>query len=179
MNVLSRLRAKFPVLVPSKVKAEVRVAIAQDVIDILKFGRMTVKSGYGYFELDGYVDGMEDSYEAVALSMRQPRGKTRCIVCALGAAALCAVGLYDEVGEDKGEYTESEEMRDILAKWFSRKQLDLIECAFERNSEFSIGKSALSVRERAAAFGRGYEDDTERLEAIMNNIVRNEGSFRL
>jgi hypothetical protein len=64
-------------------------------------------------------------------------------------------------------------MRDVLAKWFSREQLDLIECAFERSVTFDTGGSSYRSRVRALGFGDRYLDPRDRLEAIMQNIVDN------
>ncbi|MEE8607934.1 MAG: hypothetical protein V3S55_10025 [Nitrospiraceae bacterium] len=183
MSLLTRLREKFPVLVPPNVKAEARVAIAQDVIKTLAFERMVAKSRHGYFLVNESAKGVrEDSYEAVALSMKT-RGKTTCTVCAIGAACLSAVSLYDKAEPVEREYdgwgTSSMYMRIVLARWFTRKQLDLIECAFEKSADFQEADPSLESRNRAKAFGIQHPmDSRERLEAIMQNVIDNDGTFK-
>ena len=186
MSILTKLRERFPVLIPPTVKADARVAIAEDVIKTLAVGRMTAVQA-GYFNLDVWTKASDDSFEAAALSVRD-KGKTRCRVCAIGAAAICAVGLYNDapvmesIWRTAGYYvphdTDSESMREVLARWFTRKQLDLIECAFEMSDEHEEGGSSESVRETAVYFGEDYGEPRERLEAIMQNIIDNNGTFK-
>ena len=184
MTVLERLRLKFPVLTPPKVKAEARVAIAKDVIETLAIKRMVASLGYGYFSAEGYARGVGESFEAMALGIRM-QGKTRCKVCAIGAACVSAVGLYNDAPLLEKYYTDivpppSDDMRTILARWFTRKQLDLIECAYEVSSSYDEGGSSYRARDKAQVFGRQYDDDhhRERLEAIMQNVIDNKGTFR-
>lgn len=183
MSVLTRLRKKFPVLVPPNVKAEARIAIAKDVIETLAFERMFAKSKYGYFMVNEAARGVrEDSYEAVALSMKT-RGKTTCTVCAIGAACLSAVSLYDEAEPVEQDYdgwrSSSIRMCTVLARWFTRKQLNLIECAFEKSLHFQEANPSLESRSRAKAFGIQHpENSRERLEAIMKNVIENNGTFK-
>lgn len=187
MNWIKRLRKKFPVQeVPAK-KADARVAIAQDVLELLRIGGIEAKPGwYVTAPAKGvqYPEGVGDTFEGTALALRQPRSPVRCGVCAIGAATMAAVGLYDEceaLEEDWISYnTESSDdttMRDVLARWFTRQQLDLIECAFECENNFYSGGSAEEARENAVNFGHRYDDAEDRLRAIMENIVRNKGRF--
>lgn len=65
---------------------------------------------------------------------------------------------------------------------FTADELNLIEAAFERTRWVGIvdwrsENQKNSVR-RAVAFGEQFEDDSERLLAIMQNIVDNDGVFR-
>lgn len=184
MSTLTKLRERFPVLSPPDVRADARVAIAKDVIETLEIGRMKATAGT-YYELDEWIEGANESFETAALSVRK-RGNTECRVCAIGAAAVCAVGLYDEAPELELNWqtswsahdVNSWDMRNVLARWFTRKQLDLIECAFEGDDDFTAGGSSQDARDRAIRFGERSEDDRDRLVSIMQNIVRNKGSFR-
>ncbi len=183
MTTLERLRLRFPVLMPPKVKAEARVAIAEDVLETLLFGRMKVQSSHGYFQVDDAARGVvEDSFETVALTMKT-RGRTMCTVCAIGAACVSAVSLYNKAPAaekvHRGEIKPSKGMRTVLGHFFTRKQLDLIECAFEMKYTYDIGGSSWDARYEAHTFGQGYRyNDRERLEAIMQNIIDNGGTFR-
>ena len=177
---LERLRKLFPKRSVPRKKADARVEIAKDVIETLDAQRM-VATPLEYFKLGTHTEGALESFEATALSVRR-KGKTKCRVCALGATVVCAVGLYDEapeLEEDWGyKHVSNSTMRDVLSRWFSRQQLDLIECAFEMCSGFDLGKSSNASRETAETFGEGFSHPRARLVAIMQNIVDNKGLFR-
>jgi hypothetical protein len=158
------------------------VAIAQDVIDTLMVGRMTAES-MTYLRVSGRSRAV-DSFEAVALSLKAPRYQTTCEVCAIGAAAICAVGLYDQApGMEKAfeedDYNfEAGPMRRVLRRWFSNEQLGLIESAFERRSAFARREGASEdAIFYATQFGWEHDDDSDLLVAIMQNIVDNKGTF--
>jgi len=174
MTTLERLRKKFPVLIAPRRKADARVAIAQDVIETLRIGRM-VAAQDGYFNYQGSMN----SFEAVTLGVRAPASAT-CRVCALGAALVCAVGLYDKAPELESYFRSNRWHRStflkVLYRWFRKSQLSLIECAFERNNAF-MGANAWD-RVKAMRFGEKYDDDHDRLVAIMQNIVDNGGTFK-
>lgn len=181
MSLLDRLRKKFPVLVPPSKKAETRVAIAEDVIETLGLRKMRAKRGTYFSEKgDSYLD---DPFEAIALRMRQRYGQAECTVCALGAAAISAIGLYNKPGavgkawDIFGEVDQSE-LHKVLGRWFTPIQLDLIECAFETSTAFSVGESTYDARDDAEDFGLKYNTDHNRLVAIMENIIENKGTFR-
>ena len=199
MSMLTRLRRKFPALTPPGVMAKARIAIAKDVIANLDVGRMTAAQGE-YFHLGDVTPGVDDTFEGVTLAIKQPRGGTSCRVCAIGAACVSAVGLYDkapEAEDDWQSYNNVDEntMRDVLARYFSRDQLGLIECAFERSIGFALGSDSpraylardfgLAARDRiipSAVSPNNYitnpEADEAILRAIMQNIIKNDGTFR-
>ena len=180
-NIVAKLRKLFPVQEVPKKKADARVAIALDVIETILIGRMTPKSGYGYLSVKEASKEGNSSYEALALSVKR-RGKTKCRVCAIGAAALCAIGLYDDAEVmEKGFYAggaSEQEMREVLSKWFSGQQVDLLESAFECSKFNERDETAESSILRAVRFGERYENAEERLIAIMENIIKNKGLFR-
>lgn len=124
-----------------------------------------------------------------------------CRVCALGAAMVSYVRLYDKVkvgaaevsgtdgyydyGKDAYKNYEGligERPTETLSKLFSTDQLDLIETAFERMRMGSLDSDAGyedgSPAEAALEFGGEYYDPEVRLKAIMKNIIKNEGTFR-
>jgi len=181
MTILERLRKKFPVLVPPKIKANARVAIAKDVIETLVLGRMQACAGT-YLRTD-VTYGENEELETLALRMRQPYGSVNCEACALGAAAICAIGLYDRPGGLQKEWEqfegfEQETLHGVLGRWFTSIQLDLIECAFEEVTIHTSGVSDFDSRYDAQQFGYEYKEDHDRLVAIMQNIVANHGTFR-
>jgi hypothetical protein len=68
-------------------------------------------------------------------------------------------------------------MRKYLSTWFDVRQLRLIESAFEENDVFGHGERYSSDIQNAVYFGNQYDDDNDRLEAIFQNIVANDGRF--
>lgn len=95
-------------------------------------------------------------------------------------------------------------MRQVIRQVFDERQLGLIEAAFEREMKGYFGDQEIDGRDAsnihaygyedeldeedyqffyklrtAAEWGEQYRDDDERLEAIMKNIVANNGLFVL
>jgi len=109
----------------------------------------------------------------------------KCDVCALGACMLSFVRLYDDVTLDDLNYRSISNYELIEATFptikkklltaFSAKQLILIESAFEKES---INNTLCIDVEDAISFGEAYPNNTDRLKAIMENIVENKGKFK-
>ncbi len=196
MNVITHLkpREQFPVKVPEN-PLQARLAIAQDVIRHIKAGKLDAVRGtyIGFTDWDAEI---ESEFEQLAVSLYESKGqsKTRCDVCAIGAATMVAVGLYDQcetlTKEWEHNYEESgctvddisldaEGMHETLGQWFSEKQLGLIECAFEANTGFGMSKATQEERQAAADF-RPSEDFSaeDALQDIFQNILDNNGTFK-
>lgn len=109
-----------------------------------------------------------------------------CTVCGIGAAFVAAVKRGDDfkVNDFTNGFGDDDAMRDYLRKYFTANDVALIECAFERSPGFAhYGGSTLDETSpqviRAVAFGNGYPDSSsDRLRAIMQNIINNGGAFR-
>ena len=119
-----------------------------------------------------------------------------CTVCGIGAAFVAAVKRADDL-ELKDllnntrcswdlqyhpeEFSDSAAMRRYLRKYFLRRDIALIECAFEQSNGFArhegVGCNDPEV-DRAVSFGVKFSEDEDRLLAIMQNIVDNKGRFR-
>lgn len=192
------LRERTPVLPVPLDRAEARVAIARDVIkhvqaEVFRASR-GVYFGIGFGCVPEWAHG---SFESIVLAIRNKGSRAQCNVCAIGAATISAIGLYDDADpleEDWGSCValaieeeadpedhlsmDSEGMRKVLGRWFTFKQLDLIECAFECKSNFRLGDSTLPQREKAAGFGCFFANASDRLIAIFQNIIDNDGTFR-
>lgn len=96
----------------------------------------------------------------------------RCRVCAIGGlflaravrrptitvGDLCTPGLHRH-----------------LADLFGDRQLQLIEVAYEANQDFATGKGEDS--RLACLFGARHGDRTERLRAILQNVIDHDGEF--
>jgi hypothetical protein len=82
--------------------------------------------------------------------------------------------------EDLGEMIDNEEeISNGMDKFFSTKQLMLIEHYFENaQGYFRDNEVSLNIpEEHCNAFHNQYLDDDDRMIAIMENIVNNKGTF--
>ena len=129
-----------------------------------------------------------------------------CEVCAIGATFICALDRNDSlkvsevaqdrhVGYDGKTSLDEDGMMEYLGKWFSEKQLRLIECAFEGEDvteEFTRwsdrleddvvsapAKRAIALYKVARASKRLKGTKPEKvMKAIMHNVIRNDGTFK-
>ncbi len=142
---------------------ERRVAICRDVIKSLNAGQFQAETGvYCLFDdsLDTNVDLMQNIEQGPV-----------CQVCARGALFCSAVRKFDNCKtsfsrgyspHDNGEFDKTE------SRFFSRKQIDLIEKYFEGWCREST-KSYL--------FKEIHPDNAKRMKLIMRNIIDNDGTF--
>ncbi len=166
-------------------KAQVRVEVAKDVIRSLRL--LTVRSGI-YFKPAGSVKLVNSIVSSSTDSKRVAQKlKKGCEVCALGACFLSSVRLTNkwEFGGFEEHWTEPEQVRAVerevleekLHKIFTPFQIDLIETAFEGYYCTNLANDR-SVIGRAISFGSKHYSSTNRLRAIMKNIIRNNGMFK-
>lgn len=152
--------------------AQQRVAIARDVLQWLKLGKLTAKSNtYLIVRKD---DGSTVDYDSV-----DNVNGFKCDACALGAVFACAVEREVAttqrftIHESNGSKGFQWSTREALSPYFDTLQLTLIECAFERSSSFldytapgmpatasfTPERDALRVQSiRAAKLGKDIED---------------------
>ena len=137
-------------------KAQARVEIAKDVIAAVKAQRLVPTRGH-YVVFDEPVTG----------ELRQELANIKsCQVCALGALMVAKVArtnkcdLFNEISLSRDETTSH------LIEFFSDDELDEIEQAFE----------GVVVYDQKYWFK--YPDDSDRLIAIMKNIIKNNGTFK-
>ncbi len=178
-------------------KADLRVKVAKDVLESLS----TLRVGTGEFavlhsaELTSTILKKKDS-KKIAKEL-----KKHCDVCALGACLLSTVALTNDFNFSKSIIDSDEEYMAVggpelvkrLLKVFSKEQILLIENAFETgdgwlsngwgNESFIGYKTSDEVDkikdkvDSAIDFGNMYVNPKGRLEAIMQNIVKNKGTF--
>jgi hypothetical protein len=150
------------------------VAIAKDVLERLDY--LNVYKGH-YLALNQDVLLPEEGNAQDLL----PQLEQNCQVCALGACFLSHIRLYDEVdiGEVNwygGSLSHRRTIISKLKKYFGESQLDMIETAFEgyvpREKEINF-ETLMGIHR----FWRKFDNYTERLRAIMENIVSNNGEF--
>lgn len=126
--------------------------------------------------------------------MKKKRYKP-CTVCALGSLFLAHIDKFNEADipttsrtnyrfGDQHDITfnNQEYMISRLSPFFTKRQLLLIEHAFEgrkvniRPTEY-IADSPDAIN-AAEYFHKQYKTPKKRLEAIMRNIIKNDGKFR-
>lgn len=108
----------------------------------------------------------------------------RCQVCALGSMFRVLVDdAAFEVTKTKNVSKQLADIREVLLDHFSSEQLGLIECAFEgavgyiNVDDYEDTDDLPAEVESALAYADKYEDPQDRLVAIMQNIVDNDGMF--
>jgi len=178
-------------------KAQQRVAIAKDVIAALKAQRLFARTGtWARIGRDCPVS-LEKLSVGTELQGVFNQPNVSCDACALGACFVSAVKLGNDCkltadARDNGEFNfylpsdgggDQTGMSRTLSRYFDEEQLSLIECAFEVG-EGALGKpydkfpDDSDIVDRAAEFGEGFDYDHDRMEAIMNNIINNNGEFK-
>jgi len=172
-----------------------RVEIAKDILKQIEWDIFIPQTGAYVERLT--IDGVNpDSFSDLSEESVQDKYERieSCKVCAIGACVLAATKyknkvIFADVTSSAHVFKASENIREVLSDVFTAKQLLLIECSFEgfllgRNS-FAVDTLDKSVElteaegEACLRFNHKYENDTEILVAIMENIVKNNGRFRI
>ena len=109
----------------------------------------------------------------------------KCNTCALGAAFVCAVDRFDKLKIQDLKYNSyyddivslsDDDMYSYLTKFFTKSQLNLMEIAFELGDGFN--NYPLSFEQaHIVKWAKQYKNVSERLRAIMLNVIRNKGTF--
>lgn len=178
-------------------KQQQRVAIAKDVLAALKAQQLYACTGTWAKIDDSSPVVLEDLKLGTELQDIFKQADVSCEACALGACFVSAVKLGNNCkltseARENGQfnfYLPSDQggdrtgMSATLSRYFDEKQLSLIECAFEMGTG-ALGKPYLrfpdnsDIVDRAEDFGMNFDSDRERMEAIMTNIINNNGEFK-
>ena len=195
--------------------AQQRITIAKDVIDQLRAGKITARTGVYLIPLDSLpaaeeAADLKEMIEDAPYGHELPEverklekiGKTQvcdmlegveCKVCGIGAAFVAAVRraddltLHEFIAEQDAFDTRENPlyrdsvMRKYLRRYFSARDVALIECAFEENDRHAIHEGIEPSHpdvQSAVLFGENFDTDEDRLIAIMQNIIDNGGRFR-
>ena len=150
-------------------KPQKRVAIAKDALAAIKAKIYTAEEGT-YCLIAGIDDPFGSEFDKSS-QLRDSLAQCQC--CAIGALFLSKARVADE--ETVGRYRRGVDYWRRLSPYFDRQQLDLIEAAFELHDVHDTLKE--DARERAYRFGNRYTVAKNRLVAILNNIVENNGTF--
>lgn len=157
-------------------KAEQRVIIAKDALNQLRAEKFIAQNGVYVggelsHELDMACKSDEDQARPLLL-----KTKVRCRVCAKGALFLSTIRKYNKA-------TVADVLCDdfhVAEKIFGDKMFNQIEAAFEQwdHTKSPDFEGAGEPAGAAYTFGIKYSDDTERLVAILKNIIKNKGTFK-
>ncbi len=170
-----------------KTKAAQRVEIAKDVIKHIKAKKITTKS-WTYFDASNL-----SKYSGKQLKEVLPKLK-KCEVCALGGMFYSYVNRYNDFTVPKSTNGDVEirdyDMRNVM-KIFTTPQLYLIETAFEgkdvnwnqcrnkTNLADSTIEKAIDYRTRNGfPLAKIGSKGDKILIHIMNNIIKNKGTFK-
>jgi len=172
--------------------AKLRVEIAKDVIYRLQ----NPQEGY-YATIGAYLrfrdtQGLTDMWSLLHDDMRTDDLQQHvedmeghCEVCALGGLLLSKARLCDNVPlnnfytiDEDGDKTwafNQNRVKNSLIDIFGKRQLSLIESAFEVTPYYA---NTLSFNKKTAVeFGRRFVNSKDRMIAIMENIIQNNGDF--
>lgn len=159
--------------------AEKRVAIAKDVLAQIKCGQYRIKRGcWAEFDEVESPSEMDTSLDQRMLTVGIVIKPPPCSACAIGGAFVSAIRLFND-GEAKVS-NEKEGAFEKLEQFFTKKQLVMIENAFEKgDGGCQSDQSLLKTKEieDSLNFGRRYTDSPSRAEAIFKNIIKNNGQF--
>lgn len=163
-------------------KKEKRIEICKDLIKQLKAKKFQALTG-SYFSADSDEKLRKDD----SLQELIENGTLHCEGCHKAGLFYSAIRLRNKVtvkGYDVKDcsldyYNDNTRIVRSLADIFTRKQLDLMEVAFEYDMNMNCENLVRKNRIKAADFGRMYENDDDRMIAICKNIIKNEGLFKL
>lgn len=157
-------------------KKDKRLAIAHDVIAMVKAGFVNVYEGcYGGIHTDTGIDSDKDLQSQIVNNDGSFKGDCNC--CALGACFLAKTRLGNRTRSD-GDI-DPDDISSALGSIFGKRQMSLIEAAFELDNTSGEFNEKLSEKqaEKAIAFGEKHDSADKRLIAIMKNIIKNDGTF--
>lgn len=154
-------------------KVQKRVAIAKDALAAIKAKVYVAEEGtycnVPALETLRRYGKADDAKLAEQLRDNMPQ----CECCAVGALFLSKARMADKV--TVSDYLDTPDYWAQLEPYFKCDQLDLMEAAFEVE-DISRCRN-MDAAERAMKFGVRYELPRDRLVAILNNVVKNNGKF--
>jgi len=182
--------------------AEKRVQIARDVLFQLNSGKLIAAHRLWLgANKDDDVSFISDSEIKKNAELQDILGKRKeCYGCALGGMFMCAVERANKLKVGKLNFNHDQEKNTIhgndvfsyMKKFFDKKQLFLIELAFEggAGSCYTSGGSSIIMDDQHLSVSMGhdegyeascfasFETPSEKMRLIMENIVANNGTFR-
>jgi len=165
--------------------AQSRVAIAKDVIESLLAERFKATTGTYIYSRSATANGIAVQ-GTVNLKDAIQKNMKSCKVCAKGAMFVAAVERFNQIYSEVRrpgdnvleEFSHDVEICDHLGKYFTKRQLDLIEMAFEGEGEdMFIDELVEEKKYVALAYSFIHKNPEDRMIAIMQNIIANKGEF--
>ena len=179
-------------------KAEKRVEIAKDVLKQIKANKYSPECGVWFRDSnDKYLEDFLDYQTGQLIDAKKDIVEKlvgTCKVCALGSLFISAIDKYNHTKLDPAFCNDAEiftaiDKNNPLTRWFTARQMLLIENTFENASGAWYPPLGLKKKEWRAwddkvvpainKYNLRYPNPTDRLKAIMNNIIRNKGTFVL
>jgi hypothetical protein len=174
--------------------AKKRMILAQDVLDRIDIGQLKpdrLGSTVQMVTKNHYTDGgYDDVYLAyysnkdVSIKESLQNPTVQCQVCAKGGMFLSLIGRVNEfTWRDFSPFTNHNlPPQQKLLEIFSERMLAAIEAAFEGGTHVDVDLLGrlLWVETDHFEFNRyycNYDNSNDRLKAICENIIQNEGSF--
>lgn len=159
-------------------KARQRVAIAKDVLEQLNAHKIEATE-----KVWVNINTWKANRPSKGSDLRTEIVKApKCYTCALGALFVCSVmrdaraRVEDAYFDITQEVAGPTALQRQLEKYFTESQARLIELAFERGNGWAV-KAEDKRDQDAIRFGKQFPSEQIRLEAIMHNIVANNGTF--
>lgn len=166
-------------------RKQMRLAVAKDVLK--RLDERKIRPGFGYLSPQRNIRPIK---LGESLQPHVDRLGRACEVCAIGAACLSYIGLFNEAvcddpPEDDDHYWapswDRGKIAEICHKAFSPKQLQLMEAAYEGYGH-SRDEISYAARQRAIRFCWRIDpfnhDGKARMRAIFENIIKNDGDFK-
>lgn len=155
-----------------KTLAGKRVRIAADALEQLRLKKLVSTPGT-YFDTSPIVDD-EDAdnfvYDYDSIKKILADKNTQCNVCALGS-------LFCGLGSVNGDFRTSSHIQSTLSEYFDYDQMNFIEACYEGTWINGYDCYATEQNSLYKRWTKKYPDDDKRLAAILQNIVKNRGTF--
>jgi len=186
--------AKKPIKEKTLTISEKRVIIAKDALAQLKLGAYKPLSDNGYTpDLDNI------DFESIAESCTLLTGKKAkdvelksyldkivnkkkpCTVCAKGSLFISSVRKFNNFSlQDASDANNeiSHQADTVTQKLFGKANADLIEKYFEGWTRNWHNNLTQEESDRIESWKIKYPEDDQRLEAILKNIIKNNGTFK-
>lgn len=182
-----------------------RVRIARDVLHRLTAKTLRARPGVYVRSKSRIVRDLVYTYhyagvmpdlERTALGNRAATAPKVCSACIKGGLLVAAVDRYNElyIRDITDDLDNNKTCTSYLNRWFPREELNLMESIFEMDDEHmrdyllpGVGVNAGSrravkcaqFRKRALSRSHVGTQAEKVMRAVMNNVVRNEGYFRI
>lgn len=163
------------------------VEVARDVLLQLRLERLTTDGGYLSVRKDSQAFNPDEEVWNGSFKTAFKEDKSIvCGVCAIGAAYIGYINRFNRVKTCDVLSASDEDMIETMSNVFSSDQLRLMEGFFESgfvstpDSFYDMDSEGQDkVLNLMDAFRTRYPERSQRLRAIMLNVIRNNGEFRI